>query len=103
MEEKVNDEAGPECAELRVLLAPLMTGVRMKADRRLTELLLLLLLYDWTLFYHPSVQLMGVCDAATVRARSPWCWKPAGRNSSVAEKRGSQTVHLTFAGLCPHI
>lgn len=50
--------------ELRVLLAPLITSIKMKADKRLTELLLLL--YDWMLFYHPSVQLMDVCDAAMV-------------------------------------
>lgn len=74
----------------------------MKSGKRLTELLLLL--YDWMPVVLSSQRAAHgrLCHGDGV-STEPVVPKACREEQLGGGEKGSQTVHLTFTGLCPHI
>lgn len=85
----------------------LITRIMMKSDKCLTRLCCCCFMIGCLLWItHVLSSQCAVCDTAMVWSQlawSPWCWKPAGEEPFGGGEEGSQAVHLTFTGLCPHI
>lgn len=81
---------------------PFITGARMRSDSRLREPLLLL--YDWMPVVLSSQRAAhGRLRHADGVSTKPVVLKACREEHFGGGEKGSQTVRLTFTGLCPHI